>query len=186
MAREGDMNQIEFRADHRLSDTMALQLFMLRNHLLRRSLILAACLLGAVIVTTLMNDAPLSDSLADLEQNAGRYLMLVLLGLAVISAIALLLAVVAWRRLRKPRQIEAVITQDGITLQKEGFSYGTRWVDATLLTENRAAYLMKFNRLYMRLPKRGFTPDQDALFREIALVAVPRPANHLPVQGVTR
>ena len=180
------MNRIEFRADHRLGDTMALQLFMLRNHLLRRSLILAACLLGAVIVTTLMNDAPLSDSLADLEQNAGRYLMLVLVGLAVIYAIALLLAVLAWRRLRKPRQIEAFITQDGITLQKEGFSYGTRWADATLLTENRAAYLMKFNRLYMRLPKRGFTPDQDALFREIALVAVPKPANHLPVQGITR
>jgi hypothetical protein len=173
------MNQIEFRADHRLSDTMALQFFILRNHLLRRSLFLAACLLLAVVVTTLMNGAPLADSLADLEQNAGRYLVFVVVGLAVIYGLALLLALLAWRRLPRPRQICAVITKDGITMQKEGFSYGARWADANLLTEDRAAYLMKFNRLYMRLPKRGFSADQDALLREIALVAVSRAANRL-------
>ena len=175
------MNQIEFRADHRLSDTMALQLFMLRNHLLRRSLLLAVCLLGAVAVTTVMNGAPLADSLTDLEQNAGRYVMLVLVGLAVIYGLALLLALLAWQRLRKPRQIKAVITPDGITMQKDGFTYGARWADASLVAENRAAYLMKFDRLYMRLPKRGFAPDQDARFREIALVAVPGSANRLKV-----
>jgi hypothetical protein len=173
------MNRIDFCTDHRLRDTMALQLFMLRNHLLRRSLLLAVCLLGAVAVTTLMNGASLSDSLADLEQNAGRYLTLVLVGMAIIYALALLLALLAWRRLPRPRQIRAVITPDGITMQKDGFSYGARWADANLLAENRAAYLMKFNRLYMRLPKRGFAPDQDALFREIALVAVPGSVNRL-------
>ncbi|HEX4026614.1 MAG TPA: hypothetical protein VHX18_03270 [Rhizomicrobium sp.] len=173
------MNRIDFCTDHRLRDTMALQLFMLRNHLLRRSLLLAGCLLGAVAVTTLMNGAPLSDSLADLEQNAGRYLVLVLVGMAVIYATALLLALLAWQRLPRPRQIRAVITPDGITMQKDGFSYGARWADANPLTESHAAYLMKFNRLYMRLPKRGFAPDQDTLFREIALVAVPRAANRL-------
>ena len=173
------MNQIEFRADHRLQDTLALQFFMLRNHLLRRSLFLAVCLLGAVAVSTLMNGAPLSDSIADLEENAGRYIVLVLVGLAVIYGLALLLAVLAWRRLRKPRQIRAIITPDGITLQKDGFTYGARWADANLVAENRAAYLMKFNRLYMRLPKRGFAPDQDMLFREIALTAVPGAANRL-------
>jgi len=173
------MNQIEFRADHRLHDTLALQFFMLRNHLLRRSLLLAVCLLGAVAVTTVMNGAPLADSLTDLEQNAGRYVMLVLVGLAVIYGLALLLALLAWQRLRKPRQIKAVITPDGITMQKDGFTYGARWADASLVAENRAAYLMKFDRLYMRLPKRGFAPDQDALFREIALIAVPGAANRL-------
>jgi hypothetical protein len=173
------MDRIEFSADHRLSDTMALQLFMLRNHLLRRSLFLAVCLLGAVAITTLMNGAPLSDSLVDLRQNVGRYVALVVVGLMTIYALALILALLAWRRLPKPRQIRAVITPDGITMQKDGFSYGARWADANLLTETRAAYLMKFNRLYMRLPKRGFTPDRDAFFREIALVAVPRGANRL-------
>ena len=107
--------------------------------------------------------------------------MLVVVGLAAIYGLALLLALLAWRRLPRPRQINAVITQDGITMQKEGFSYGARWADANLLTEDRAAFLMKFNRLYMRLPKRGFSPDQDALLRAIALVAVPRAANRLRV-----
>jgi hypothetical protein len=173
------MTQIDFRVDHRLSDMLALQLFMLRNHLLRRSLLLAICLLGAVAVTTLMNGAPLADSVLDLEENAGRYLMLVVVGLLLIYLMAMLLAVLAWRRLRKPRQIRATITPDGITMQKDGFTYGARWADANLLGENRAAYLMKFNRLYMRLPKRGFAPDQDALFREMALVAVSARANRL-------
>jgi hypothetical protein len=175
------VNQIDYRTSHRLSDSLALQFFMLKNHLLRRSLILAVALLGAVAVTTLMNGAPLSDSLVDLSQNAGRYLALVVVGLAVIYGIAMILAVLAWRRRPRPREIRAVITPDGITLKKDGFSYGARWADANLVAESRSAYLMKFNQLYMRLPKRGFAPDQDALFREIALIAVPRGASRLRV-----
>src|SRR3569623_409723 len=116
------MNQIQFCADHRLSDTLALQYFVLRNHLLRRGLLLACALLIGVAATSLMNGAPLSDALADLGRNAGMYLMLVVVGLAVIYAFALLLAVMAWRRLRKPRQIRAAITPEGITMQKDGFN----------------------------------------------------------------
>jgi hypothetical protein len=176
---ERGRKRIEFCAEHRLSDTLALQLFMLRDHLLRRALLLAVCLLGGVAIATLMNGAPLSDSLADLEQNAGRYLMLVLVGLAVIYLIALLLAVLAWRRRPRPRQIRATIAPDAITLQKDGFSYGARWADASLVAETSTAYLMKFNRLYMRLPRRGFPPGQEGLFREIVFAAVPRAANRL-------
>lgn len=173
------MNRIEFRTDHRLSDTLALQLFMLRSHLLRRALFLVICLLGAVVVSTLMNGAPLSDSLADLGQNAGRYLMIVAVGLVVIYLIVLLLAVLAWRRRPRPREIRAVIAPDTITLQKDGFSYGARWADAGLVTETPAAFLMKFNQLYMRLPRRGFAPGQEKLFREIVAAAVPKAANRL-------
>ena len=181
MVLSGTMNQIAYRADHRLSDSLALQFFMLRSHLLRRSLILAACMLGAVAFTTVTNGAPLRDALMDLSQNAGRYLALVVVGLTIIYLIAMLLAVLAWRRRPRPREIRALITPEGITLQKDGFSYGARWADANLVTESRAAYLMRFNQLYMRLPKRGFTPEQDAFFREIALVAVRRGANRLHV-----
>jgi hypothetical protein len=173
------MDTVEFCTDHRLSDTLALQLFMLRSHLLRRGLFLAVCFLGAVAVNTLMNGAPLSDSLSDLGQNAGRYVVIVVVGLAVIYAMAMVLAVLAWRRRPKPREIRAVIAPDTITLQKDGFSYGARWADASLMSENSAAYLMKFNQLYMRLPKRGFAVGQENLFREIVAAAVPRAANRL-------
>jgi hypothetical protein len=173
------MNQIEFRTEHRLSDTMALQLFVLRNHLLHRGLVLAVLMLGGLTITTVMNGAPLADSLADLKHNAGLYLALVLVGLVIIHLVALLLAVLAWRRLSRPRQIRAILTAEGITMQKDGFSYGARWADADVMTENRAAYLMKFNQLHMRLPKRGFAPGEEALFREIAAVAVPKSANRL-------
>jgi len=173
------MNQIEFCADHRLSDTLALQLFVLGNHLLRRGLVLAVCLLGGVVITTLMNGAPLADALADLGRNAGMYLVIVLAGLTVIYAFALLLAVLAWRRRPKPRQIRATITPDTITMQKDGFSYGARWADASLLAETSAAYLLKFNQLYMRLPKRGFPPGGEELFRDIVFAAVPQAANRL-------
>ena len=175
------MDRIEFRTEHRLSDTLALQLFVLRNHLLRRGLILVVLMLGGLTVTTVMNGAPLADSLADLKHNAGLYLALVLVGLALICLVSLVMAVLAWRRLAKPRQIRAHITADGITLQKDGFSYGARWADADLLAENRAAYLMKFNQLYMRLPRRGFAPGEETVFRNLASAAVPAGANRLRV-----
>jgi len=173
------MNQIDFHAEHRLSDTMALQLFVLRNHLLRRGLVLAIFMLAAVTVTTVMNGAPLQDALADLRHNAGLYLAIVLLGLVVICLVTLAMAALAWRRLSKPRQIRASITPDTITMQKDGFNYGARWADANFLTESRAAYLMKFNQLYMRLPKRGFAPGEEAQFREIIFLRLSRTANRL-------
>jgi len=173
------MNQIEFCTEHRLSDTMALQLFVLRNHLLRRGLVLAILMLGGLTITTVMNGAPLADSLADLKHNAGLYLALVLVGLVVIHIVALLLALLAWRRLSRPRQIRAIITADTINMQKDRFSYGARWTDANFVTENRAAYLMKFNQLYMRLPKRGFAPGEEGPFREILAITLPKAANRL-------
>lgn len=173
------MNQIDFCTEHRLSDMLALQLFMLRNHLLRRGLVLAVLMLGGLAVTTVMNGAPLADSLADLRHNAGLYLALVLVGLIVIHIVTLLLAVLAWRRLSRPRQIRASITADGLTMRKDGFSYDARWTDADFVTENRTAYLMKFNQLYMRLPKRGFAPGDETQFREMVSVGVPRAADRL-------
>jgi hypothetical protein len=173
------MNQIDFHTEHRLSDMLALQLFMLRSHLLRRGLVLAVLMLGGVTVTTVMNGAPLTDSLADLRHNAGLYLALVLVGLIVIHLVTLLLAMLAWRRLSKPRQIRATITADGLTMRKDGFSYDARWADADFVTENRAAYLMKFNQLYMRLPKRGFAPGEEGRFRDLVSAGVPRAANRL-------
>jgi hypothetical protein len=173
------MDRIEFRTEHRLGDAMALQLFVLGTHLLRRGLVLAVFMLGGLTVTTLMNGAPLSDSLSDLSRNAGLYLAIVIVGLLLIQIVALLLAVLAWRRLAKPRQIRATITADGITLQKDGFSYSARWADANLLTESRTAYLMKFNQLYMRLPKRGFAPGEEAFFRNIVAAVVPASASRI-------
>jgi len=173
------MTQIDFRADHRLSDTLGLQLFMLRHHLLRRGLLLAVFMLGGLTVATLMNGAPLSDSLADLSQNAGRYVAILLVGLVIIQLVTLVMAILAWRRLYRPRQIRAAITGDGITMQKDSFSYGARWSDADFLAENASAYLMKFGRLYMRLPKRGFAPGEEAQFRALASAAIPAAANRL-------
>lgn len=174
-----ELTALDFRADHRLSDTLALQFFMLRHHLLRRGLLLAIFMAGGLAIATLMNGAPLSDSLADLGNNAGRYFAILLVGLVVIHVITLLMAILAWSRLFKPRQIRATITADGLIMQKDGFSYGARWSDADLLGEGGGAYLMKFNRLYMRLPKRGFAPGEEAQFRALASAAVPAAANRL-------
>lgn len=173
------MNPIEFRTDHRLTDTLALQFFMLRQHLMRRGLVLVVFMLGGLTVTTLMNGAPLADSLADLRRNAGLYLTIVMVGLLVIQVVAMILAFLAWQRLPKPREIQAQITAEGVTLQKDGFSYAARWDHADLLSESRAAYLLRFNRLYMRLPKRGFGPGEETRFRDMASAAAPASANRL-------
>ena len=102
-----------------------------------------------------------------------------LVGLVIIHMVALLLAFLAWQRLSKPRPIRAILTAEGITMRKDGFSYDARWADAGFLTENRAAYLMKFKQLYMRLPKRGFAPGEEGAFRQILAVGLPRSANRL-------
>jgi len=172
------MDRIDFRSDHRLSDTLALQLFVLRNQILRRGVILIIAMSLGLVIATLSNGAPLSDALADLGNNIGRYLAIAGAGLAVIHIVILVMAVLAWRRLVKPRQIRATLTADGITMQKDGFSYGARWADAGFLIENRAAYLIKFNQLYMRLPKRGFAPGEEAVFRQL-VSAVSGNANRL-------
>lgn len=173
------MNPIDFRTEHRLSDTLALQFFMLRHHLMRRGLVLVIFMLGGLAVTTLTNGAPLADSLADLKRNAGLYLAIVAVGLLVIQIVGMILAFLAWQRLPGPREIRASITADGITLQKDGFSYAARWANADLLAENRAAYLLRFNRLYMRLPRRGFGPGEETRFRDMARGGVPASANRL-------
>src|SRR5688572_28232849 len=173
------MSPIEFRADHRLSDTLALQFFMLRHHLMRRGLVLIVFMLGGLAVTTLMNGAPLADSLSDLRRNAGLYLAIVAVGLLVIQIVGMIMAFLAWQRLSRPREIRASITAEGVTLQKDGFSYAACWDNADLLAESRAAYLLRFNRLYMRLPRRGFAPGEETRFRDMAKAAVPTSANRL-------
>lgn len=173
------MNPIEYRTDHRLGDTLALQFFMLRHHLMRRGFVLVAFMLGGITVTTLMNGAPLADSLADLQRNAGLYVAIVAVGLVVIQIASMILAFLAWQRLAKPREIRASITADGVTLQKDGFSYAARWANADLLAESGSAYLLRFNRLYMRLPKRGFAPGEETRFRDMAAAAAPAAANRL-------
>lgn len=173
------MSPIDFRTDHRLTDTLALQFFMLRHHLMRRGLVLVVFMLGGLAITTLMNGAPLADSLADLGRNAGLYLAIVVVGLLVIQIVSMILAFLAWQRLPRPREICAQITAEGVTLQKDGFSYAARWANADLLSESRAAYLLRFNRLYMRLPKRGFEAGEEVRFRDMASAAVPTSANRL-------
>jgi len=53
---------------------LALQLFILRHHLMRWALILAAAMLVSVGLITVTSGAPIQDSLEDLSQNIGRYL----------------------------------------------------------------------------------------------------------------
>lgn len=170
------MEPINYRTDHRLADTLALQFFILRHHLMRRALVLAAAMLIGVGLITVTTGAPIQDSLEDLSQNVGRYLAIFIVGLAAIHVIALVLAWLAWRRKPLPREIRAIITAEGVTLQKDGFSYGARWVDAGLMAESRTAFLMKFNQLYMRLPKRGFPGETQVQFRDLVQVVVPAAA----------
>jgi hypothetical protein len=167
------METIDYRSDHRLGDSLALQFFVLRHHLMRRALVLAVAMLGGLVIATVMNGQPLRDSLGDAARNAGFYVMLFVIGMVVIHVLAFTLAALAWRRRPKPREIRATITPETLTLQKDGFSYAARWHDANLVAENRAAFLLKFNQLYMRLPKRGFTPQTDAAFRAMAKAARP-------------
>jgi hypothetical protein len=172
------MDTIDYRIAYRLSDALALQAFVLRQHLMRRGGLLALFMLAALAITTLMNGAPLSDSIPDLMQNAERYLALFLAGLLLICLVAFITAALAWRRRSLPREIRCLITPQGLSMRQDGFTYDAKWADADLVTETHTAFLMRFKQLYMRLPKCGFTPETAVLFRRLAAVA-PTDVNRL-------
>ena len=132
-----------------------------------------------MVVATSLNGAPMADVVADMTGNLGVYLVIFLVGLVAINLLGLLLAFLSWRRRPKPREIRAVITTEAITIHKDGINYGARWDAADLVTETRAAFLMKFRTLYMRLPKRGFADGDAGRFRALAAAGAPPKANRL-------
>jgi len=163
MDEEG--TKIEYRTSSRLSDSLKLQ-FRCSFHLLRY-----LWAIGAVALVVLLSLRAMS-----LWDDPWAVLLPVICGLVVGTVVGPIILIVR-RLFRKPAEIRAEIGDAGIKIiGQQGFSYEANWPNLTWIKEGASAYVMRFNKLFVRLPKRGFVDQQEEMFRNLVAAHAPAPA----------
>jgi hypothetical protein len=163
MGNEG--MQIEYRTPNRLLDSLKLQ-FRCSFYLLRYVWIFSAIIL--IVLLSLNAMSLWSDPWAILVPLAAG-----LVGGTLASPIILIVR----RVFRKFPEIRADIGEESIKIiGHHGFSYEANWPNLTWVKEGSSAYVMRFNKLFVRLPKRGFVDQQETAFRSIVRTKAPASA----------
>jgi hypothetical protein len=154
--------KIEYRTPSRLSDSLKLQL-RCSFYALRYLWILAA--IAVVVVFSL--------SALSLWNDPWDMLMPIAAGV-IGGTLAGPFVLIVRRAFRPPGEIKADIRDDGIKIVgNQGFSYEANWPNLTWIKEGPSAYVMKFNKLFVRLPKRGFVGEQETEFRNLVRTQAP-------------
>ncbi len=157
--------KIEYRTLGRLSDSLKLQLCC-SFYLLRYLWIVAAIMLVVLLSLNAMS----------LWADPWAILMPIAAGL-VSGTLAAPLILIARRPFRSPTEIRADVGDESIKIiGHQGFSYEANWLNLTWIKEGHSAYVMKFGKLFVRLPKRGFTGQQERAFRNLVSVQAPASA----------
>lgn len=163
---EAEQPKIEYRTSGRFSDSLKVQ-FRCSFHMLRYLWIASALIVALVFFLNV------KSLWADPWAVVG-----VLASGLVGGTLAGPVILIARRLFRRPADIRAEIRDTGIKIiGHQGFSYEANWPNLTWIIEGSAAYVMRFNKLFVRLPKRGFVGQQEQEFR--TLVAVQAPASSL-------
>jgi hypothetical protein len=154
---QGSTNtKIEYRTQCRLSDQIKLQ-FRCSFYFLRYIWAISAVV--AVLVIGLHAVSLWADPWAVLTP--------ILFGLAAGSLVSPLILTVR-RMFRKPDEIKADIGDEGIKIiGQQGFNYEASWQNLSWVKDGRSAYVMRFKKLFIRLPKRGFAEGQEAEFCDL-------------------
>jgi len=85
------------------------------------------------------------------------------------------------RTFRKPEEIMAEIGDEGIkVIGQQGFNYEVNWQNLSWIEDGSSAYAMRFKKLFIRLPKRGFATGQDSAFRNLVCAHAPVSARFKP------
>jgi len=159
------VTKIEYRVSNRLLDSLKLQLrcsFLALRYL---------WLISAIILIVLLFLNALS-----FWPNPWAILLPVVAGLAGGTLIGPITLIVR-RLFRKLPEIKADIDEESIKiLGDNGFSYEASWRNLTWIKEGSSAYLMRFNKLFVRLPKRGFVDQQESAFRNLLRTQAPASA----------
>jgi hypothetical protein len=162
--------KIEYRTQGRLSDSIKLQ-FRCSFHLLRYLWMISAIILVVLLCLNAMS----------LWSDPWAILMPIAAGL-VAGTLAGPIALIVRRLFRKPVEIRANIGDEGIKIiGHQGFSYEANWPNLTWIREGSSAYVMRFNKLLVRLPKRGFVEQQETAFRNLIRAQAPASALKLKV-----
>jgi len=100
-------------------------------------------------------------------------------GLIAGFGIGPLIIIVRWALGKMPKEIRANINDEGVKVLGENVNFEAKWPTTKWVRESSSAYRIKFKGMLVRLPKRGFTSEQEASFRSLVLAMVPTPSNRL-------
>ena len=157
--------KIEYRTPNRLLDSLKLQ-FRCSVYALRYLWIISPIFLIILLSANGMSFRP----------NSWAILLPLVGGLAGGTLIGPTILIVR-RLFRKLPEIKADIGEESIKiLGDNGFSYEANWPNLTWIKEGASAYVMRFNKLFVRLPKRGFVDQEETAFRSIVRTKAPASA----------
>lgn len=159
-------------------DYAGLQLWMLWRSW-RWVIPLAVLFLVALTLWPLLDSHSLTDSITLSWGPLLFDVVIVPIFFGLVAAFVLAVLGIRWLRGRLPRALRAKVTDAGVTICGEHFDYNAHWPSATYAAETRAAYLLRFKNLFVRLPKRGFTPSQRASLEILVKRHVPAKGNRL-------
>lgn len=167
---DAESTKIEYRTQSRLSDSLKLQ-FRCSFHLLRY-----LWLISAIITVVLL-------SLNAMSLWADPWAILTPIAFGLVAGTLAGPTILVVRRLfRRPFEIKADIADKGIKIVgHQGFSYEANWPNLTWIREDPSAYVMRFNKLFVRLPKRGFVGQQETAFRNLVRIQAPARALKLKI-----
>lgn len=88
---------------------------------------------------------------------------------------------VARRLFRKPDEIRADFGGEGVKIfGRQGFNYEANWQNLSWIGDGGSAYVMRFKRGFIRLPKRGFAAGRELAFRSLVCTHAPASARFKP------
>ncbi|HET7086077.1 MAG TPA: hypothetical protein VFI23_14980 [Rhizomicrobium sp.] len=162
-------DKIEYRTPCRLSDQIKLQ-FRCSFYFLRYFWIISAVVAAIIIFLNAMS----------LWADPWSLLMPIIAGL-IGGSLAGPIIVVTRRAFRKPDEIRAEIGDEGIkVIGQQGFNYEANWQNLSWIGDGGSAYVMRFKKLFIRLPKRGFATGQESAFRNLVCAHAPVSARFKP------
>jgi hypothetical protein len=162
---DAESTKIEYRTPSRLSDQVRLQL-RCSFYFLRYLWVISAVVAVIVLILNEMS----------LWADPWSLLMPITAGLAAGTLTSPIILVVR-RVFRKPGEISAEIGDEGIrVIGQQGFNYEANWQNLSRITDGGSAYVMRFKKLFIRLPKRGFVTGQETAFRNLVRARAPESA----------
>jgi len=176
---EVSADTVELSVDLGFSDSLAFQLWFIREHLMKWFLVYAFMIISFAIVYLIWLSPTGLQGLPPSLLPA--FIIYALAGYIVFSAIPLLNILVAWIRNKLPRHMRVWGDREGLRVTFQDYDIRAPWSSLLYIVGNRSAYRLRFTVWFIRIPKRGLTQQQCAQLE--AVVRANAPASALRLLG---
>ena len=158
---------VEYRAPTRFSDLLKIQLWCIWVGARYVWLVIFALSFLSIVLLPFFSDETTEDVLATLPSNFTLFVSSAVVGITLGAFVVALMLLSQWVRGKAARDIRADISAESVKILGDGISLEALWSSLTWAREGRAAYLIKFKSMLVRLPKRGFASGQEAALIQI-------------------